>query len=332
MLGLQAILKSRRIKQISLETLRGFYATQAIIALLNVGLFDELAKQESIDIATFTAEKDLDTKVLQSLCDYLYELNILDYEDGRIRLDTDGELILNSMSGIYQLTYAYEEITSNLESILRKEKTVGVDIKRRSEYVSAGSGSIGRLLAFPMMNEEIRQRNFQHVLDLGCGDGTFLIELCKKNTSIQGYGLDIAPAGVAAGTRQLQKENLQDRIQLFVGDVMNIAASIDKLQSVDAVTSVYVMHEFQGQIVNVLRNFKAALPRVPLILCEVIRHSPQQLRKKPGGIMEIQLFHELSNQKLFTLEEWQTMFEQAGFTDIQQNYLSFARTCIFTIC
>jgi hypothetical protein len=70
---------------------------------------------------------------------------------------------------------------------------------------------------------------------------------------------------------------------------------------------------------------------VPLIICEVIRHSPEELRRKPGGLMEIQLFHDLSNQSLMSRAEWQAVFQQANFQNIHEDYLDFARTAIYTV-
>jgi len=330
-LGWRSILRSGRIRRISQDTLRGFYATRAIIALLDVGLFDELEERKTVHLAEFAARENLDFKVLQTLCDYLYELRILKCEGESYALDSDGELISESMKGVYYITQAYEDAVHNLELLLRKEKTYGLDIQRRAELVAKGSNWTGQLLAFPMVYEEIRRNDFHCILDLGCGDGAFLIGLCQRNPDVYGYGLDIAPEAIALGKRHLEDEDLQDRVQLFVGDIFDIGAIAGQLPAVDAATAVYVLHEFQDRIIEVLGRFRAAFPQVPLIICEVIRHTPEELRRKPGGVVEIQFFHELSNQRLFTLEEWRSMFRQAGFADINENYLGFVRTCIYTV-
>ncbi len=330
-LGWRSILRSYRIKRIHQDTLRVFYATRAIIALLDVGLFDELGERKTVHLAEFAARENLNFKVLQTLCDYLYELRILKREGEGYALDLDGELISESMRGVYYLTQAYEDAVHNLELLLRKEKTYGMDVQRRAEFVAKGSNLIGQLLAFPMVYEEIRRNGFRRILDLGCGDGAFLIDLCQRNSDVYGYGLDIAPEAIALGKRHLEDEDLQGRVQLFVGDIFDIGALAGPLSAIDAATAMYVLHEFQDRIVEVLKRFRAAFPQVPLILCEVIRHTPEELRRKPGGVMEIQFFHELSNQRLFTLEEWRSMFRQAGFTNINENYLGFVRTCIYTV-
>ena len=76
------------------------------------------------------------------------------------------------------------------------------------------------------------------------------------------------------------------------------------------------MNELREQIVPALRKIHQALPTATVMLCEVIRHSPETLHDRPGGLSEIQFFHELSNQRLFTREEWQEMFKEAGVETI----------------
>ena len=117
------------------------------------------------------------------------------------------------------------------------------------------------------------------VLDLGCGDATFLTDLCERNSRVRAHGLDISPEAIAAWQRKLAQKNLQDRVQLLVGDVFKIDALAEQLRGIEAATSIYVLHEFltdsRDQILKLLRTFKSALPGVPLILCEVIRHTPE---------------------------------------------------------
>lgn len=334
-LGWRSVLRAQKIKRLSQETIRGFYATRSIIALLNIGLFDELAGQHRINLAAFAVRENLDPKVLKSLCDYLYELKILNRNGENYSLTQPGSFLVETLSGPLQSVYAYEDVFHNLEALLKKEKRYGLDVNRRGEFVARGSGSTGKLLVFPLVAELLSQNKFERILDLGCGDGAFLIDLCERDGRMRGYGLDISPEAIAAGQRKLSRKNLQHRLQLLVGDIFELDDMADRLQGIDAATCIYVLHEFltddREQILDLLDKFKRTFPGVPLIVCEVIRHTPEALRKKPGGIMEIQLFHDLSNQQLASREEWQDLFKGAGFTKVQENYLSFVRTAIYTI-
>ena len=334
-LGWRSVLQANRLKRLSEETIRGFYVTRALIALFNIGFFDELAGGRAVDLETFAAQKRLDPRVLRLLCDYLFSLKILRRDGENYGLDAKGSTLVQSLSGAFHVVYAYEDIFYHLESLLTQEKKYGVDITRRSEFVAKGSGAVGKLLAFQMVQDTLRRYKFERILDLGCGDGTFLIDLCERNERVKGYGLDISPEAVAAGKRNLERKNVQDRVRLFVGDIFRIEALAGQLRGIQAATSVYVLHEFlsddNARILELLQGFRNSLPGVPLVICEVIRHTPEELRRKPGGVLEIQLFHGLSNQRLASRAEWQALFRQAGFTNIQEAYLDFVRTAIYVV-
>lgn len=335
-LGLRQIFQSQKLRQLSDQTVRGYYTTRAIIALLNVGFFDELRKQGVINPQTFAQTHNLDLTVLQPLCDYLYQQHILGRDGDFYRFEATGRLMIEELEGAYYVVYAYEDVFYNLEPMLRREKQYGTDVRRRSHYVAKGSGGVGKLLAFPMVAELVQRLGYKCILDLGCGDATFLIDLCQRVPGLRAYGLDIAPEAVAEANVNIQRHGLQDRITPVVGDVTNITPELrEQLRDVDAATSVYVIHEFAGVskelIVAALRGFRTAFPGKTLILCEVMRHSPDEIHAKPGGIMEIQLFHELSRQRLVSRPEWHAYFHEAGFTNIREEYLSFARTMLFMV-
>jgi len=52
---------------------------------------------------------------------------------------------------------------------------------------------------------------------------------------------------------------------------------------------------------------------------------------RPGPAIEYFLFHDLSNQKPVGRDVWKQLFAEAGFKNVAEDYLSFARTAIFTI-
>lgn len=334
-LGLGHTLRANRAKRLSEETIRGFYSTRAIIALLNVGLLDELEAQKTVNLAAFAEKQKLDLHVLKALCDYLFSLRILHREGENYSLAPKGKLATQTMRGAFTIAYAYEDVFYNLEALLKREKQYGVDVNRRGEFVATGSGAVGKLLAFPMVADTLQRNQFERVLDLGCGDGAFLRDLVTRNRGVTGYGVDLSPEGVAAGRRQVEQAQLQDKVHLLVGDMFNIDAVAPQMGRIDAATCVYVLHEFltasRERTVELLRKFKSTFPGVPLVICEVIRHTAEEMRRKPGGIMEIQIFHALSNQALFSRDEWKSVFNEAGFNNVNEDYLSYARTAIFTV-
>lgn len=334
-LGLGAVLGAGQIKRMSDETIRGFYTTRVLAALLNIGFFDELAAEGALIPESFAVQRGLNHGVLAILCDYLYELGILDRDGPFCRCSAKGRRMIESLGGAFMIVYAYEDIFYNLEALLKGDKRYGEQVQRRAEFMARGSSGVGRLLAFPLLRALIAERGYRRVLDLGCGDATFLSYLCERIPYLQGVGLDIAPEAIDAGTQRLEQLGMQQRIELHLGDATCVDTIADRLGYIDAVTMVYVLHEFwsagHGFVLQVLQKFRRTFPGVPLLICEVIAHSAEAIRKRPGGIMEIQLFHNLSNQQLRSREEWRALFAEAGYSEISEQYFAFVRTAIFTL-
>jgi 2-ketoarginine methyltransferase len=230
---------------------------------------------------------------------------------------------------------AYADVFYKLESLLRKESRFGVEVQRNIVLAAQGSGKAGKLIPFPAVIELIRTKRFTRVLDLGCGDGTFLVDLCKSNSHVNGYGVDISPEAIADGRHKVAEENLEDRIQLFVEDMFNLKTLKDQLTGVEAATAFFVLHEFLAyetdRVMEFFRTFREMFPNASLIICESVRHTPEQLRKRPGPILEFQLTHDLTGQRPITRQEWQTLFKKAGFTTIEEQYFDFIKTVIYTV-
>ena len=334
-LGLRFFLQVNAVKRLSQDTARGFYQTLVLKALFNIGFFEAFEDGAALNLERFADENDLDLEVLNILCDYLLSRGLLDRQGRDYVLTADGKLVAQFSSGTYQIIHAYSDVFFSLEELLRKQKHYGREINRKSDYVAKGSGAVGKLLAFPLMAHLITENKFTRVLDLGCGDASFLIDLCQRNDQVSGFGLDISPEAIEAGEANLAAKKINGKIQLFVSDMFKIGEMAEELSGMDAATSVYVLHELlrhnKAEALHMLRQFRTHFPGVRLLVCEVIRHTPDVLREKPGGIIEIQLFHGLSKQQIFSREEWREVFEQAGFENIEEVYFSSVRTAVFIV-
>ena len=335
--GLRRMLRLNRARRLGWEgIISGFFTTRTMNALFNVGLFDELVEKGRVNIESFGMSRGLDTRILKALCDSLYSLGILKRDHLNYSLDSKGQLLVETARGWFDLIYGYEEILHLLEPLLRKEIEYGKDVTRRSEFVAQGSGQIESWLYFPMGIDIISKNGFKRVLDLGCGDATFLISLCNSSDTVTGYGVDISPEAIADAHQKLEKAHLQGRVHLFTEDIFKLERIADSLQGVDAATAFFVLHEFLftdgDRVVRFLRNFRELFPGVPLILFEAIRPTPEEMRKRPGAAIQYFLFHDLSKQKPVSREDWKELFSQAGFNSISERYLGFARTGIYTLC
>lgn len=313
----------------------GFFTTRTLQALFNVGFFDEMKAQGTVDIDTFAAQGNLDRGILQSLCDSLYSLGILRKDGSRYTLEPKGRLLADVARGWFEGVYGYEGIFHELEALLRKQKEFGKDLRRRSEFVARGSGMMEKQIFFPLVADVVRQNGFKNVLDLGCGEGTFLRGLCQGDPDVYGYGVDLAPEAVSEGMQLARAAGLEGRVHLFVEDIANLQALASRVKRIDVATVFFVLHEllFDGSdaTVELLRSFRTAFPGVPLVVFEVLRPTAEEMRKRPGMAIQYVLQHDLTHQKLIGREEWKELFWRAGFRRIDERHLQFSRTAMFTV-
>ena len=315
------------------EMIRGYLETTTMHALLNVGLIDEMQKNASVDIDDFAARLNLETSVLQPLCESFYCLGMFELNNGRYSLSDKGRDVVEVMRGWLEVCYGYGEVFHSLEPLLRKEKVYGRDLYRRSDFVARGSGEMENLLFFPMVNDIIMAQGYKRVLDLGCGDGTFLRLLCGLNPDVQCYGIDLAPAAVEEGNRVLRETGLQERVKLTALDISKIDQA--DLPSIDVATVFFVLHELlyfgQDVLLRFLKDFRRLFPGTPLIVFEAVRPPVAELRKHPGISVYYFLYHDLTQQKPVDAETWKSLFRAAGFTSIEERLLEFAKAAIYIL-
>ncbi len=317
------------------DIISGYVTTRTLQTLFNVGFFDALKTLGTVDVDTFAAEKTLDRDILQSLCDSMYSLGILRKDGSGYALEAKGRLLNDVARGWFEGIYGYEGVFHELEALLRKEKEFGKDLTRRGDFVARGSGEMEKWIFFPLVAEVVKKNNFRTVLDLGCGEGTFLRSICQSDPRVRAYGVDLAPDAIAEGIERAKAAGLQDRVQLFVEDISKLEKLRARVADIDIATVFFVLHEvlFRGAeaTVELLRSFRNAYPGVPLVVFEVVRPSPEEMRKRPGMAIQYVLQHDLTHQKLVGLEEWKELFRKAGFSRIDQRHLRFTRTAMFTV-
>lgn len=339
-LGVSKMLDSRRARRVAWEDIIAVhFVTRCFQALLNLGVLDEMRRQNWLDVTAHAQQQGLDGRLLTAVCDALYSRSMLKKDAaGRFALEESSEfLVTNALSrGWFNLANGYENVLFHLEDLVRGSKKYGVDVVRDGELVGVGSGLASRDFYFPLVLDKLAQLKVKRVLDIGSGDGEFLRLVCRRFPAAEGVGLDLSPAAVEAGRASVRASGLDSRIQLHVGDAMRLASYRKELTGVDAAATFFVLHELcdggrNERALAFLRAFRETLPGVPFLITETVRPTAAEMRDRPGPAIEYFLFHDLSGQHPVDRDTWRHLFEEAGFQKIEEDYISFARTAIFTI-
>ncbi|MCC6587038.1 MAG: methyltransferase [Bryobacterales bacterium] len=335
--GWGKLLRMRKAKKEVWEQLISPHFTlRCVQTLLHAGFLDALrAGPQSAE--EYAGKNNLDPKLLRALCEALYARKILTLDGERFGLDETGRLIVetNVGRGWIDLAYGYEPVLYNLEPLLRKEAFYGQEVVRHGDYVGTGSGLASVDFYFPLVARFIAAGKRRKVLDIGCGDGTFLRYLCSTVPGLEGVGIDLSPNAVEAGRRTNAQEKRND-VRLYVGDAMDIGKLKQEIAGVDCAATFFVLHELcdnngNQRTLKFLRSFREALPGVPFHVVETIRPTAQEMRKRPGPAVEYFLFHDLSKQHPLSRAQWRKLYQSAGFQSIEEDYIAGARTSIYTL-
>lgn len=317
------------------DIISGMYTTYTMNALFNVGFFDKMKCDGFVDVSSFALSANLDEKILNSLCDSLYSLKILQKKGNRFVLDRKGKILADVARGWFEIVDGYKDVFHSLESMLKKEKQYGKDIYRNTEWVAKGSGEIENWIFFPLAADIVRKKGYRKVLDLGCGDGTFLRRMCERDKDITGFGIDIAPDAIDDGCKKNRMSGLDNRISLLSEDVCKIEKLPKAFRQIDVAFTYFVPHEIlairEEKLIEFLRSYIRLFPGIPLIVFEAVRPTADEMRSRPGPAIQYFLYHDLTDQKPVSRNEWKRLFELAGFNSIEENYMGFARTAIFTL-
>jgi len=98
-----------------------------------------------------------------------------------------------------------------------------------------GDDSVDRLLARAVAGQGT-------VLDLGCGDGTWLLRALRREPALTAVGVDHSDAGFDRVREQAEREGLSSRLELVCAD----ARSWTSADRFDVVLSVGATHAFGG--------------------------------------------------------------------------------------
>lgn len=328
LLGLKRAATMKKRHERALPLVRGYAATTCFWSLLNVGFWDELAAAGQLNVADYCERNGFDRHVLESVCSYLDGIRLVDFDEkaGVVRPTGRSEELLAEPRGLFELLYAYEPVFVELEAMLRGQKKYGPDVRRRTRWVGLGSGRLCRQLPYPVMIDMVVRHGRKHVLDLGCGDGAFLMELAGRSPAVRGLGIDVDPPVVQLANEQIEARGLSSRLRATVADMFELAAacsaagpgplSTRQREEVDCLTACDTFHEYlwtgDERVVELLKGLKAAFPAAIMVVGEFCKQSHASLRKRPTAFLEHHLFHQLTNQRIESADRWREIFHRAG--------------------
>jgi SAM-dependent methyltransferase len=270
----------------------------AIHALAGTGMLARLrAGANTIGSGLLTG---LSEKIGTGLLRYLVLNGVLEDTADGLSLTRRGELLTSDVSlarlGIY--VGAYSPVTSRLTDLLSGSARYDVDVQRNGGELGRHCATLFSAFHTGILMEAIRGRGVHCVLDIGCGGGSLLVDLCKRDTTMTGIGVDISPDAVEVARELAEREGVADRLEFFVADGFQVDTWPDACRKADALVAVSALHEHfrdgEQAVVDILDSYASFLPDQKLLLVG----EPEMLSEAWDNHGDFFLVHVLTDQGL----------------------------------
>ncbi|MFE5140026.1 SAM-dependent methyltransferase [Streptomyces fagopyri] len=210
---------------------------------------------------------------------------------------------------------AYGPVLSSIEGLLTGRLRYGSDVARDTEALGRRCEVLFRSVGMNVVRELVGKYQAKRVLDLGCGTGGLVLDLCREDPGLRAVGLDIAEDAVALGSKRAAEEGLDDRASFVVGDAFAPDDWPEAARECDLFIAVGAVHEH-------FRDGEAAV-------VELLRAYSDLLASKPGSVLvlaEPELFTDAVDADFFLVhalteqgfpqprEPWLKVIEAAGLT------------------
>jgi SAM-dependent methyltransferase len=299
----------------------GFFAVPALAFFGELGVADRWIAGEAVDLDALCAERRLDAALVRSLADYLTAGGVLERDGANVKAGAAGAQLHAWPATM--LFYSYLPLLGALLPLADGTKKYGhgADVYRDMYFDTRASGIRGaRSGLFDRVTRHLRTQRNRKVLDLGCGDGSFLAHACRTIDTLQAIGVDQSEVAVAAARHMFETRGLAARGTFLQGDLRTPERFIHapELAGVDAATMFFVLHELtydeSEPAVRMLRDFSAAFGRrTTLLVTEIYRPPEQAGRDAAAGERELVLVHDLSKQGVMSRDAWFAVYDRAGF-------------------
>ena len=303
-----------------LEPIRQAYRAVAIEAMFASGLFDLLA-DTSVSVEDAANRLGLDEERLEALAYYLANEGLVVVSGNLLHLTGEAR-------GLGQYRPWYElMIGGYLPTLAALDETLergSPPAPRDAAKVGRGSCGISAHDAFLMVAELMQSEPIAapRVLDIGCGSGECLTDICTRFPDAVGFGIEAAPDGARAARAQVGRSGLSSRIRILEQAPDDVLSSLD--EPLDVAIAAFVLHEILGQegpdgVSRLLRSLVCLGVRLVIVIEVDDRHRDAQAMQR--GLAKAFwnpyfLLHPMTGQRLATESIWDQLFDDAGLVTV----------------
>lgn len=302
-----------------LQPIRQFVLAQALYHFMDMGIYEVIVGHDKTTVQDVAQKLNLHEERLRGLLQYLANEGFVDLtQDNTVRLTAAGREIADFRPWYTLLVGGYAQTFQQLPRTLQAD---GPYANRNSSRIGIGSCGISQYDALPMTRRLLDRvaGKWHTIVDLGCGDGSYLIDLCRSIPGIHGLGLDPEPASVQAASLAAKRYGISDRVDVRIGSATAIPDLSQEAGPLCFITA-FVLQEILEQsgraaVLNLLKTTFDRYPDSHWVVVEVDQRATDPTVMNTGlGLgyyNPYYLIHHLTEQRLESVAFWKQLFEEA---------------------
>ncbi len=300
----------------SLDYIRGFSVSFVLQALIADGALALM--EQPFTVEGLSTRQGYRPDLFAAVVKFLVVEEIAERSAGSdsYQLTDFGKWIAGQPGWFNLLVGGYQNVFARLSEVLRDGPQAA---ERNSHRVGLGSYQISVHDAFPLAWALIEavNGNATRFVDIGCGDGYFVREICTRLPHATAIGVEPSELFENA-VRAVDRAGLADRIEIVHADGL----SFDIPPDTDFLLFAFVLQEILPQIgedglVAYFRKLRESGFGGAVLAIEV-EYDPddQVVLRTPigrGYYNPYYLLHPLTNQRLMPIRRWKELFATAGY-------------------
>ncbi|WET76263.1 2-ketoarginine methyltransferase [Amycolatopsis sp. QT-25] len=297
----------------------------ALHHLFDTGVFDALAARPDGRTPEALAEDlSLEPERLTGLLRYLANEGVIAFDGDTARLTTRGRGYGEFRAWYTMMIGGYTSTLSQMGPALRRGSAY---CTREGRYVGLGSCEVSRYDGMPMTRELLARAGADcgELLDLGCGNGLYLVDFCRSMPELRAWGVEPDPGGYQEARELVGEAGLSDRVQVINASATDFFAAPPEGCRPDLTVLAFVLHEILAQrgrtaVVELLQGLVKAFPALNVVVIEVADESADPAIMRHGLATNFwnpyYLIHSFTEQQLEKKSFWDELFEDAGLTTV----------------
>lgn len=293
------------------ELASSYVLSTAIVGLARAGVAERLST-EWTGLSGLVPAGGSATMLAQVL-EFLAVRELVESKDDQWRLTRRGAALLaelpESLLGYY--VEAYGPVLHSIDELLTGTRRYGADVERDTEALGRRCEVLFRSFGSELVRRLMREHGATSVLDLGCGTGGLVLDLCRDEAGLSAAGLDLAADAIDLATRRANEEGLADRVSFAVADAFEPDTWPAAATGSDFFVAVGALHEHfrdgEDAVVGLLSRYAELLADGKVfLLCEPEMHVD-------AADADFYLVHVLTDQGFpQRRDRWLEVIEKAG--------------------